>query len=116
MPHPFDLSRLATVHFVPPTPFTPDGRHVVPEVLGWFVREMVTAGVKVFIPAAGTGEFHSLSAAEAVECIRVTREAAGPGCILLAPVGLSLAHAVEVGRGAAEAGADAILVMPPVHP
>ena len=112
----FDLSRLATVHLVPPTPFTPDGRSIVPEVLDRFVREMVAAGVRLFIPAAGTGEFHSLSASEAVECTRVTREAAGPGCTVLAPVGLSLAHAVEVGRGALAAGAAALLVMPPVHP
>jgi 4-hydroxy-tetrahydrodipicolinate synthase len=115
MPRPFDLARLATVHLVPPTPFTADGRRVVPEVLGRFVREMVAAGVRVFIPAAGTGEFHSLSASEAVECVRVTREA-GPECAVLAPVGMALAHAVEVGRGALEAGADALLVMPPVHP
>jgi 4-hydroxy-tetrahydrodipicolinate synthase len=116
MPRPFDLARLATVHLVPPTPFSPDGRRVLPEVLGRFVREMVAAGVRVFIPAAGTGEFHSLSAAEAVDCLRVTREAAGAGCTVLAPVGLALTHAVEVGRGALEAGADALLVMPPVHP
>jgi 4-hydroxy-tetrahydrodipicolinate synthase len=112
----FDLSRLATVHLVPPTPFTSDGLRVLPEVLGRFVQEMADAGVRVFIPAAGTGEFHSLSATEAVECIRVTREAAGPGCTILAPVGLSLAHAVQVGRRALESGADALLVMPPVHP
>jgi 4-hydroxy-tetrahydrodipicolinate synthase len=116
MARPFDLSRLATVHLVPPTPFTPDGRRVRPEVLGGFVREMTAAGVTVFIPAAGTGEFHSLSAAEALECVRVTREAAGAHCTVLAPVGLSLAHAIEVGRGAFEAGADALLVMPLVHP
>lgn len=115
MPRTLDLSRLATVQLVPPTPFTPDGRRVVPDVLGRFVRESAAAGISVFIPAAGTGEFHSLSAAEAVECIRVTREAA-PEAVVMAPVGLALGHAIEVGRQAAEVGADALLVMPPVHP
>ena len=104
MPRPFDLSRLATVQLVPPTPFTPDGTRVVPEVLARLVKEMVVAGVTVFIPAAGTGEFHSLTAAEAVGCIRVTREAAGPDCVVLAPVGLALAHAVEVGQQAPRPG------------
>lgn len=116
MPRTLDLSLLATVQLVPPTPFTPDGRRVVPDVLGRFVRESAAAGISVFIPAAGTGEFHSLSAAEAVECIRVTREAAGRDAVVMAPVGLALGHAIEVGRQAAEIGADALLVMPPVHP
>jgi 4-hydroxy-tetrahydrodipicolinate synthase len=111
-----NLSRLATVHLVPPTPFTPDGARVVPDVLTQLVRQTADAGVRVFIPAAGTGEFHSLSAAEAVECIRVTRAAAGPECVVLAPVGLAIGHATEVGRRSLEAGADALLLMPPVHP
>src|SRR5262245_2645771 len=116
MPPPLDLSRLATVHLVPPTPFTADGRAVVPEQLGAFVRAMVDAGMRVFLPAAGTGEFHSLSAAEVATCVRATREAAGRGCVVLAPVGFGVAHAVEIGRHAVEAGADALLLMPPIHP
>ena len=74
MPPPFDLARLATVHLVPPTPFTADGREVVPDKLGAFVKAMVDAGMRVFLPAAGTGEFHSLSATEVVACVRTTRE------------------------------------------
>jgi 4-hydroxy-tetrahydrodipicolinate synthase len=116
VPPPFDLSRLATVHLVPPTPFTADGREVVPEKLGAFVKRMVDAGIRVFLPAAGTGEFHSLSATEVVASVSATREAAGRGCVVLAPVGLGVAHAVEIGWQAAEAGADALLLMPPVHP
>src|SRR5262249_44912648 len=34
----------------------------------------------------------------------------------LAPAGFSVAHAVEIGRQAADAGADALLLMPPIHP
>ena len=116
MPSAFDLSQLATVHLVPPTPFTADGREVVPEPLSAFVRAMSAAGMRVFLPAAGTGEFQSLSAAEVVTCVRTTREAAGRGGVVLAPAGFSVAHAVEIGRQAADAGADALLLMPPIHP
>lgn len=116
MTRPLDLARLATVHLVPPTPFDADGRRVLPEVLARFVRAAAAAGVSVFLPAAGTGEFHSLSAAEAAQCIRTTREAAGPECVVLAPVGLGVGHAVEVGQQALDAGADGLLLMPPVHP
>ncbi len=116
MPRSLDLSRLATVHLVPPTPFTRDGSKVVPEALSDFVKEMVRAGMRVFLPAAGTGEFHSLSASEVVTCVRATREAAGRECVVMAPVGFSVAHAVEIGRQADAAGADALLLMPPIHP
>lgn len=116
MPQSLDLSRLATVHLVPPTPFSRDGKEVLPDVLGDFVKAMVTAGMRVFLPAAGTGEFHSLSAAEVVMCVRVARAAAGRDCVVLAPVGFGVAHAVEIGRQAVEAGVDALLLMPPVHP
>src|SRR5437764_14768838 len=112
----FDLSRLDTVQLVPPTPFTADGSAIVPERLSDFVRSVVSAGMRVFLPAAGTGEFHSLSAAEVVACVRATREAAGRDGVVLAPVGFGPAHAVEIGRQAAGAGADALLLMPPVHP
>jgi 4-hydroxy-tetrahydrodipicolinate synthase len=115
MTRPLDLNRLATVQVVPPTPFDAAGREVLPDRLSRLVSELRAAGVSVFIPAAGTGEFHSLAASEAIACVRATR-AAAPDAVVIAPVGLGLAHALEVGAGAIDAGADALLVMPPVHP
>ena len=111
-----EASRLATVQLVPCTPFTADGREVKPDVLSNFVRSMVASGMRTFLPAAGTGEFHSLTIDEVVACVRATRAAAAKDCTVLAPVGLSVAHAVSIGRRAAEEGADALLVMPPIHP
>ncbi|WP_437222825.1 dihydrodipicolinate synthase family protein [Planctomicrobium sp. SH661] len=111
-----DLSRLNTVQLVPPTPFTADTKSIRPEVLGEFVRSAVEAGIRVFLPAAGTGEFHSLSIQEVIKCVRVTRSAAGSDCTVLAPTGLGIDHAIEIGVRAADAGADGLLVMPPIHP
>lgn len=111
-----DLERLATVQLVPCTPFSEDAGEVRADVLGALVQDAYAAGIRVFMPAAGTGEFHSLSAAEVVACTRATREAAGADAVVLAPVGLGLAHALTIGKGAVEAGADALVVMPPVHP
>lgn len=112
----FDTARLATVHLVPPTPFSTDGRDLLAGVLGEFARSLYDAGVRVFLPAAGTGEFHSLTAGEVIACVRAVRVAIGRDGVVLAPVGLGLPHALEIGRGAVEAGADALLVMPPIHP
>lgn len=112
----FDLSRLSNVQLVPPTPFSDDGRELCPDVLRSFISEMRNAGIRVVLPGAGTGEFHSLSASEVVACVQASREGIGPDGVVIAPIGLALSHAIEIGRGAIEAGADALLVMPPVHP
>ncbi len=53
-----DIERLRTVQLVPLTPFSADGLAVLPEVLGSFSRSLYDAGIRVFLPAAGTGEFH----------------------------------------------------------
>ncbi len=112
----FDPRRLDTVHLVPPTPFSDDGSRVVPDRLGRLVADLAERGLRVFLPAAGTGEFHSLVEDEVLACVRVTRDAAGPGATVLAPIGFGLAPALALGRGALQAGADALLVMPPIHP
>jgi 4-hydroxy-tetrahydrodipicolinate synthase len=116
MAKPLDLSRLDTVQLVPLTPFTADGRRVLPDALAGFSRSLYDAGIRVFLPAAGTGEFHSLSADEIVTCVRVTRQALPSDAVVIGPIGFGLPHALAVGRGAIEAGADALLLMPPIHP
>lgn len=108
-------SRLDTVQVVPPTPFSPDGEQVLTDRLQTLVRELFAAGIRVFLPAAGTGEFHSLSTAEVVQCVAATRQAVPDG-VVMAPLGFSIADAVAIGQGALDAGADCLLLMPPIHP
>lgn len=110
-----DLDRFATVQLVPLTPFSADGGRVLADRLGPFVQQMYRAGIRVFLPAAGTGEFHSLSADEIAACVAATHQAAGADALVVGPVGLGLAFALQAGRRAIEAGADALLVMPPIH-
>lgn len=116
MPASFDRGRLATVQFVPPTPMTGDTERLRPELLEQLLGRMIGAGARVLLPAAGTGEFHSLSADEVLECVRVACQVADADCTVIAPVGLSLQHAIRIGRASAELGAAGLLVMPPVHP
>jgi 4-hydroxy-tetrahydrodipicolinate synthase len=116
MPARLDIRQLDTVQLVTPTPFTDDGRQIVPERLAEHSRKMVEAGIRVFLPAAGTGEFHSLSVEEVLECVQVTREAVGSGSIVIAPIGLGVNHATSIAAQAAAAGADAMLLMPLIHP
>ncbi len=110
-----DLSRLDTVQLVPPTPFSEDGHEIRHEDLAKLARDVTAAGISVLLPAAGTGEFHSLSMDEVIGCVRTVRAAASHA-VVIAPIGLGIGHAVAIARRAAEAGADGLLVMPSVHP
>ena len=112
----FDVSRLATVQLVPLTPFSADGSKVVPEVLTAFARSAYDAGIRVFVPGAGTGEFQSLTPDEVVTVVKAVRAGVGDDATIITPIGLGLSHALAIGRGAIEAGTDALLVMPPIHP
>jgi 4-hydroxy-tetrahydrodipicolinate synthase len=116
MPHVLDAERLNTVQLVPLTPMSADGKRVLPDVMNAFIGHLARSGIRVFLPAAGTGEFHSLSVEEIVECVAATRAGAGPDATVIAPIGFGLHHALAIGKRAEEAGADGFLVMPPVHP
>lgn len=111
----FDLKSLHTVHLVPLTAYKPDGTLNL-QAQGEHTARMYAAGIRCFLPAAGTSEFHSLSADEIVEITRVTREASGRDAVIFAPVGYQVGHAIDVGRRSMAAGADGIMFMPLTHP
>lgn len=105
-----------TVQLVPPTPFSADGRSLNLGLFQELIDKRIRDGIRVVIPAAGTGEFHSLTVDEALAAIASAIEVGQGRCQIMAPVGLGLEHALAVGEKAMELGADALLVMPPVHP
>src|SRR5438046_732010 len=103
--------QLRKVQLVPITGFDDQGRLNL-EVMRENTRRLFEAGMKVFIPCAGSSEFHSLSADEIIAAIKMTREVVGDGAAVMAPLGLQVGHAIDVGRRSLEAGADCLLVMP----
>lgn len=111
----FQPESLRTVHLVPLTAFDAEGRFNA-DVQGSHTAEMYAAGIRVFLPAAGTSEFHNLSADEIIEIVRTTRDASGSDAQIFAPVGLQVGHAIEVGTRAMESGATGIMFMPFSHP
>lgn len=111
----FDRARLRTVHLVPLTAF--DSRDRINEdVQRQHTARMAAAGIRVFLPGAGTSEFHNLLPDEIIQLVRITREAAGEEPLIFAPVGYQLAHSIDVGRRSVDAGADGIMIMPLAHP
>jgi 5-dehydro-4-deoxyglucarate dehydratase len=63
--------------------------------------------------AGGTGEFFSLQNAEALQVLRATIAATSAQTPVLGSAGRNTRDAIELARGAEEAGADGILLFPP---
>jgi 4-hydroxy-tetrahydrodipicolinate synthase len=104
-------AQLRTVQLVPLTAFDSTGA-LHPAPMQQQIERLLAAGIRVFIPCAGSSEFHTLNAEEVIESVRLTREVVGSRARVLVPVGLQLAHAVQLGQRGVDAGADAMLVMP----
>lgn len=98
--------------FFPVTPFGSDGSpdH---DLLAQHVDRGVASGAGGVFPACGTGEYHALSASEAAAVVRTATSAVARRVPVIAGAGGTLGHAIEVGRAAADAGADGLLVLPP---
>jgi 4-hydroxy-tetrahydrodipicolinate synthase len=111
----YDRSKLRTVHLVPLTAFDAAGKLAL-DVQARHTAKMYAAGMRVYLPAAGTSEYHSLSADEIVALVKVTREASGPDAQIFAPVGLQVQNAIDVGQRSLENGATGIMFMPFAHP
>jgi 4-hydroxy-tetrahydrodipicolinate synthase len=104
-------AQLHTVQLVPLTAFDASGSlDLTP--MRQQIQRLFDAGIRVFIPCAGSSEFHTLAADEIVAAIRMTREVVGDQARVIVPVGLQLRYAMDLGSRARDAGADAMLVMP----
>ncbi|WP_448809073.1 5-dehydro-4-deoxyglucarate dehydratase [Agromyces bauzanensis] len=100
------------VLFFPVTPFTAGGA-LNRDVLAEHVASRLPFSPGGVFPACGTGEFHALSAGEALDVVRTTVGVVGGRVPVIVGAGGPLGHAIELARGAAEAGADGLLLLPP---
>ena len=107
--------RLRTVQLVPITAFDSEGRLNL-EPMRELAKRTYAAGIRTFIPCAGSAEFHALSADEIVSTVAMMRDAVGDDAVIVAPLGLQPDWAISLGRRAIEAGADVLLVMPLTFP
>ena len=100
------------VLFFPVTPFSPDGS-IDHEMLATHVTSRLPFAPGGVFPACGTGEFHALSAREAIEVVRTTAAAVAGRVPVIAGTGGQLGHAIDLARGATAAGAVGLLLLPP---
>ena len=115
MPLDFDTSRLKDVHLVPLTAYDAEGQLDLTKQAE-HLQNLVSAEIRVFLPGAGTSEFHSLSDDEIVSLVRLTREVVGESATIFAPIGQQISSAIKVGSEAMAAGADGVMFMPFGHP
>lgn len=100
------------VLFFPVTPFTDSGI-VDLDVFAEHIGSRLQFNPGGVFPACGTGEFHALSREEVVSVTRTAVEIVNGKVPVVPATGGSLGNAVIIARAAENAGADALLLLPP---
>jgi len=93
-----------------------DDRSVDHRALASLVEDLVSRGIDGLVPLGSTGEFTEFSAGERKAVIAtVVAAAAGRVPVLAGVSGLSTGESCLHAAAAADAGADAVLVLPPLY-
>ena len=96
------------------TPFDEDGE-IMFDALQTNAAQLSESGVGLFLANANISEFHSLTHDERFEVTRVAIEATDDSDVVFAGVGGATKMATALAQRQADAGADALMVMPPDH-
>ncbi|GAA1397938.1 dihydrodipicolinate synthase family protein [Pseudonocardia kongjuensis] len=113
--HPDEVRRrIAGVVAIVPTPFDGDDR-IDEAAFGGLLDRLTAGGVAAMTVNGNTGEFFTLSPAEAGRLVELAAGRTGDA-LFVAGVGFDPRTAVESARRARELGAHAVMVHPPVHP
>jgi 5-dehydro-4-deoxyglucarate dehydratase len=107
--------RLRGVIAFPVTPFKADLSLDV-SGLRRNLDELLQHRIAAVVAAGGTGELYSLTPTEQLEVVRATVDSVRARVPVIAGVGFNAAIATGMARQSAEAGADAILALPPYYP
>jgi 4-hydroxy-tetrahydrodipicolinate synthase len=98
------------------TPFTEDGAAIDAQALAANVERLIGAGVAGLVPGGSTGEFTTLTNAERRQLTEVTvASAAGRVPVVAGTGALSTRETVELSVHAEQAGAAAVMVVPPFY-
>src|ERR671914_1306009 len=98
------------------TPFSEDGSAIDTGALTAIVDRLVGAGVGGLVPGGSTGEFTTLTNAERRQLVEGTVEAAARRVPVVAGTGaLSTRDTVELSVHAEQAGAAAVMIVPPFY-
>lgn len=108
--------QLHTVCAISMTPFIGEDKAIHWEALERNIRFLLDNGVKVIVPCGNTSEFYALTFEEAKQEIQKVVEIVNKRALVVAGIGYSVEMAIELGRFAQKAGADAVMIHQPIHP
>ena len=108
-------AKLQGVIAFPVTPFKADFSLDVPG-LRRNLQSLLQHPVAAVVAAGGTGEMYSLTPAEQLAVTQAAVEEADGRVPVISGTGFNLPIAVQLAQQAAQAGADAILALPPYYP
>ena len=98
------------------TPFTDDGSAIDKDRLKTHIDWMIECGIHGFVPGGSTGEFTALSVAERKELTELCVEyAAGRVPVVAGTGALHTKECLELAAHASQAGASALMVVPPFY-
>ncbi len=109
------MEKLKGINAINVTPFKPDGE------IDWSSLErninfLMAENMTTLYPCGNTGEFYSLSPAEAAKVTQFVRQRAGSAATVIAGIGYQIETAVQLVRQAEEAGVDGLMLHQPIHP
>ena len=107
--------RMHGIHAIPVTPFRAD-LTIDEAALAANVERMASGGMTALYPCGNTGEFYSLTQAEATAVVDLTVRQTRGRALVMAGVGYDTVTAVGLAKAAEQAGADGLMVHQPVHP
>jgi 5-dehydro-4-deoxyglucarate dehydratase len=107
-------SRLQGVIAFPVTPFK-DDLSLDLSGLSRNLQALLKHPLAAIVAAGGTGEMYSLTPAEHLEIVKLTVNEVAGRVPVIAGVGVNRAMAVRMAQDCAQAGADAILALPPYY-
>ncbi|KAL3462646.1 aldolase [Aspergillus heterothallicus] len=98
------------------TPFTDDQKSIDTARLQAHIERMIKAGIHGLVRGGSTGEFPSLSTAERKQLTELCVQfAAGRVPVIAGTGGLTTAETLDLSIHAAQAGAAAVMVVPPFY-
>ncbi|KAE8146813.1 hypothetical protein BDV25DRAFT_169559 [Aspergillus avenaceus] len=98
------------------TPFTDDGTRIDEQRLQSHIERLLSAGVHGLVPGGSTGEFTALSVSERKTLTELcVKYAAGRVPVVAGTGATTTTEAIELAVHAAQAGAAAVMVVPPFY-
>jgi 4-hydroxy-tetrahydrodipicolinate synthase len=109
------LAALPGISGILVTPFDRDDR-IAPDRLRPIIHRAIAAGVHILTVNGNTGEFYSLTTAEAEAMVHAVAEEVAGRVPVVAGVGRSIGDAIALARTSRAAGASALMVHQPPDP